>query len=409
MGARGTRRGSSTALAIAALAALVCGSACGGDDVDVDAHDHDHDHGDAGEEAGGSADGADLPFELPEGFPAPAIPEDNELTAAKIELGRYLFYDEQLSANATQSCGSCHLQELAFTDGAVTPEGSTGELLVRNSLGLTNSGYTSKLTWANPNLDTLEQQILIPMFGEFPVELGITGHEDEVLARFAEDPEYVEMFEAAFPDAEELVSFENIVKALASFIRTLVSGDSPYDRWRGGDEGAISESAKRGGALFFSEELECHHCHGGFNFSLATRHANTTFTQSAFQNTGLYDIDGMGGYPAGNRGLYEFTFVDQDMGRFRPPSLRNVAVTAPYMHDGSVATLAEVVDIYAAGGRLIPEGEPWAGDGRASPYKSGFVMGFELSEQDRADLVAFLESLTDDAFLTDPATSNPFE
>ena len=357
-------------------------------------------------ESGGSDEG-ESPLELPEDFPQPVIPEDNPLTAAKVELGRHLFYADALSANQTMSCATCHLQELAFTDGEITALGSTGELLARNSLGLTNSAYGSKLTWANPNLDQLEQQILIPMFGEFPVELGITGHEDEVLARFAEDPEYLGLFEAAFPGASEPVSFEHIVDALASFIRILISGDSPYDRYKRGDTNAISESAARGAELFFSETLECHHCHGGFNFSLATRHVDTTFTQNAFQNTGLYNIDGMGGYPPNNRGIYEFTFDPVDMGRFRPPSLRNVAVTGPYMHDGSVETLEEVLDIYAAGGRDIAEGEPWAGDGRANPHKSGLISGFEMSDQDRADVVAFLTSLTDESFLADPRFGDP--
>ncbi len=349
------------------------------------------------------------PLALPEGFPAPQIPEDNPINAAAIELGRHLFYDERLSANETQSCASCHEQRLAFTDAEPAPTGSTGEPLLRNSMGLANSAYSLTLTWANPNLTLLEQQIRIPIFGEFPVELGVTGHEDEVLARFADDAMYRELFEQAFPGAEQAVSWDHVVKALASFVRALISGDAPYDRWRGGDDDAISESAKRGATLFFSEELECHHCHGGFNFSLATKHENTSFTQRAFQNTGLYNVDGAGGYPEGNRGVYEFTFRDEDMGRFRPPSLRNVAVTAPYMHDGSVETLEEVIEIYAAGGRLIPEGEPYAGDGRTNPHKSGFVTGFALDEQEAADLLAFLESLTDETFLNDPRFADPFE
>ena len=361
---------------------------------------------DEGDDEG--APSAEYPFELPAGFPPPFVPEDNPLSEAKLELGRHLFYDVRLSANQTQSCGTCHVQELAFTDGLVVPVGSTGESLHRNSLGLTNSAYTSKLTWVNPNLDLLEQQIRIPMFGESPVELGITGHEDEVLARFRADPAYVVLLAAAFPDAQTL-EWDHVIHALASFVRGLVSGSSPYDRYRAGDDDAISEAAQRGAALFFSERLECHHCHGGFNFSLATRHAGTTFTQAAFQNTGLYDIDGEGSYPPDNRGLYEFTFVPEDMGRFRPPSLRNVAVTAPYAHDGSVATLEEMIDIYAAGGRVIPDGEPWAGDGRANPYKSGLVSGFELSASEKADLIEFLASLTDEAFLTDPRFADPFE
>jgi cytochrome c peroxidase len=388
---------------IAALACVSLASACT-DDAELD------DDAESSDETGDTGDTGDgYLIELPPGFPPPLVPEDNPLTAAKVELGRHLFYDEQLSGNGTQSCASCHFPELGFSDAVTVPEGSTGELLIRNSMGLTNSAYTSKLTWANPNLDLLEQQIRIPLFGEFPVELGVTGHEDEVLARFADDPYYVELFSAAFPDEAEPVSFDSVVKALASFVRIMISGDAPFDRWLAGDDGAISASAKRGAALFFSEELECHHCHGGFNFSLATRHANTTFTQNAFQNTGLYNLDGMGAYPPGNTGLHEFTLDDGDMGRFRPPSLRNVAVTAPYMHDGSVATLDEVLDIYAAGGRVIPEGEPYAGDGRSNPNKSGFIIGFELDEGQRADVIAFLQSLTDDGFLTNPALSDPFD
>jgi cytochrome c peroxidase len=136
-------------------------------------------------------------------------------------------------------------------------------------------------------------------------------------------------------------------------------------------------------------------------------HENTTFEEEPFHNTGLYNLDGEGAYPEGNRGLYEITFEPGDMGRFRAPSLRNVAVTAPYMHDGSIATLSEVVDHYARGGRLVAEG-PFAGDGAESPLKSEFVQGFELAETEKADLVAFLEALTDPDFLANPAFSNPW-
>jgi cytochrome c peroxidase len=160
--------------------------------------------------------------------------------------------------------------------------------------------------------------------------------------------------------------------------------------------------------LFYSERLECHHCHGGFNFTEASVHAGSAFDAALFHNTGLYDLDGAGAYPAGNTGLYELTGEPADMGRFRAPTLRNVAVTAPYMHDGSVETLEEVIRIYEAGGRLIEDG-PWAGDGRSSPLKSGLIPGFALTDDERADLVAFLESLTDARFLTDPRFADPYE
>ena len=131
------------------------------------------------------------------------------------------------------------------------------------------------------------------------------------------------------------------------------------------------------------------------------------FVEQGFFNTGLYNVDGLGAYPTVDQGLIEVTGQSMDMGRFRAPTLRNIAVTAPYFHDGSAATLEEVLDIYAAGGRVIDDGEN-AGDGRQSPIKSGFVHGFALSDQDKADLLAFLESLTDERLLTNPAFSNPF-
>ncbi len=346
-------------------------------------------------------------WELPAGFPLPRIPDDNAMSAAKVALGRYLFYDPQLSGNGTMSCSSCHLQALAFSDGKVTPHGSTGEPLLRNSQALVNVAYNATLTWANPVLTDVEQQVLIPLFGEFPVEMGISGHEQAVLVRFQGDTAYQARFAAAFPEEAAPITYHNIVHALAGFVRSLISGDSPYDRYLAGDETALSAQAKTGMELFFSERFECHHCHVGFNFSVSTVHEKSTFSAAVFQNNGLYNLDGQGAYPRGNRGLYEITAKAEDMGRFRPPTLRNVALTAPYMHDGSIPTLEAVVRHYAAGGRLTPTGE-LAGDGRRNPLKSGLVPGFTLSDPEVAALVAFLESLTDETFVTDPRFSDPF-
>ena len=344
---------------------------------------------------------------LPPGFPPLRVADDNPPTPAGIELGRHLFYDVRLSGNGTQSCSSCHIQALAFSDGKALPTGSTGEAILRNSPALVNVGYNATLTWANPALTTIEQQALIPLFAEFPVELGATGHEDEILARLAADADYRARFAAAFPNQSDPVTWHNTVLALASFVRSLVSGNSAYDRYIAGDAGALSAAAQRGMQSFFGERFECHHCHGGFNFSASTVHANSTFGASNFQNNGLYNVDGAGGYPMGNRGLYEITGVASDMGRFRPPSLRNVELTAPYMHDGSIATLEAVLQHYAQGGTVTASG-PNAGDGSANPYKSPLVPGFEITDQEAADLVVFLKSLTDEDFITNPAFSNPF-
>jgi cytochrome c peroxidase len=350
----------------------------------------------------------DYDWNLPAGFPLPRVPEDNPMTAAKVELGRYLFYDVRLSGNATMACSTCHEQKLAFSDALAVPTGSTGETHVRNSQTLTNVAYNSTFTWGNPVLTEIERQVVIPMFGEFPVEMGITGREDVVLGRLRDDQLYQLMFETAFPEDEDPITFHNTVQALSSFVRALISGNSPYDQFvYGGDRTALSDSALRGLDLFLSEQFECHHCHGGFNFSLSTVHASTTFPEQPFFNTGLYNVGGTGAYPQGNTGVFEITGEEQDMGRFRPPTLRNVELTAPYMHDGSIETLEEVILFYADGGRVIDEG-PNAGDGRTNPHKSGFVPGFDITDQQMEDLLAFLHSLTDEEFITNPAYSDPF-
>jgi cytochrome c peroxidase len=327
------------------------------------------------------------------------------MSEAKVELGRRLFYDTRMSINNTTSCASCHKQELAFTDGLGRAVGATGQMHPRGSMALVNIAYNTTFNWANPLVRELEKQALTPMFGDQPVELGMGGREDELLTRLSADPRYVELFAQSFPDEQEPISILSITRALAAFQRTLISADSPYDRWQRG-EGEVSESVKRGRDLFFSERLECFHCHGGFNFSDSVNHEGQVFPEAAFHNTGLYNLDAFGRYPEGGQGVYELSGDLIDMGRFRAPTLRNIAVTAPYMHDGSVATLAEAIDHYAAGGRTIASGEH-AGDGSQNPHKSEFVSGFIISDAERADLIAFLESLTDQTFLTNPAFGPP--
>ncbi len=252
------------------------------------------------------------------------------------------------------------------------------------------------------------QQALIPMFGEHPVELGMSGREQELLARLQADTVYRRLFPAAFPNQPQPVSVEHITKALAAFQRSLISGDSPYDRYKfRNDRTAMSASALRGEALFFSEETECFHCHAGITFSASTKYVGKAFTEQEFFNNGLYNVGGTGAYPADNIGLKEFTGRDTDMGAHKAPTLRNIAVTAPYMHDGSIASLEEVLEHYARGGRLIREG-PHAGDGARSQFKNGFVKGFTMTAQDKADLLAFLRSLTDSTLLTAPRFSDPW-
>lgn len=348
-------------------------------------------------------------WRLPPGFPAPRVPVENPMTAEKAELGRYLFYDTRLSYNQTQSCGSCHEQALAFTDGRAGAIGSTGVVNRRSAMSLANVAYYTTLTWAQPVLKTLEMQVAVPLLGEDPVELGFSGRDEELIERLRAEPLYERLFAEAFPDEEEPINLYNVVRAIASFERRLISGRSPYDRYASGeDEDAISESAKRGAELFFGERFGCHHCHGTFAFTNAVTWQGQVTAERFYQNNGLYNVDGHGAYPERDQGLFEVTGVPEDMGKFRPPTLRNVAVTAPYMHDGSIATLREViVEHYARGGRLLETG-PDAGDGALSPLKAPFVAGFSIEPQEVDDLLAFLDSLTDTEFLTDPSLSDPW-
>jgi len=290
------------------------------------------------------------------------------MSAEKVALGRRLFYDTRLSGNGTQACASCHRPERAFADGKAHAVGSTGALHPRGSMSLANVAYNSSFTWVDAGRETLEEQALGPMLNQSPVELGLLGIEAETVERLASDPGYLYDFAAAFPG--EPITLLNVRKALASFERTLISGDSLYDHlvWLD-DREALSESAKRGMKLFFSEVLACSKCHAGFTFSGPTRFDGTAPDLPAFHDTGLG-------------------------GSFRAPTLRNIAVTGPYMHDGRFETLKQVIDYYASGGA-------------PSPTKSPLLRGFRLTSQDRQDLIQFLESLTDQAFLSDPRTASP--
>lgn len=342
---------------------------------------------------------ADFDWKLAKGFPVPAVPVDNPMSASRVELGRHLFYDQRLSVNEKQSCASCHKQELAFTDGKARGEGTTGEIHPRSSMSLVNVGYASALTWANPKLDSLEEQALVPMFGTDPVELGPKGAEEKILQKIQKDSVYQKLFSKTFPSDENPFTIQNITKAIAAFERSIVSTRSPYDRYRyGGEPNAISDAAKRGEKVYFSsEKAGCFQCHGGWNFSGSVRYAGGPVPEIEFHNTGLYNLSGEYSYPERNTGIHQFTGKPEDIGKFRAPSLRNIAVTAPYMHDGSIASLEQVIDHYSAGGRSA-----------GNPNKSSIIRGFQLTAQEKSDLIEFLKSLTDEELLKDSRWSNPW-
>jgi cytochrome c peroxidase len=338
------------------------------------------------------------------------------MSEAKAELGRHLFYDTRLSGNGTESCATCHDQERAFTDGRARAVGSTGEVHPRGSMSLVNVGYAAALTWGNPTLARLEDQALVPMFGERPVELGLQQPGTALLARLRAEPRYQALFAEAFGVEGDPFTLDHVTQALATFERTIISARSPYDRYHNErDDAAISAAARRGETLFFSQPLSCFRCHGGFTFSGAVDFEGRREDLDGrgdghvgFHNTGLYNVAGALSYPPPNTGIYEFTRRAEDVGKFKAPTLRNIAVTAPYMHDGSIATLEDVLAHYAAGGRTIASG-PDQGIGHDNPNKSPTVRGFALSPEQREDLIAFLRSLTDESLLHDPRFSNPWQ
>lgn len=305
-------------------------------------------------------------WDIPPGFAPPPVPADNPMTAAKFELGRRLFYDADLSINGTMSCATCHEQQRGFADGNAIRPGVHGDPGRRNVPGLVNVAYAARLTRADPRLTTLEAQIAVPVLGEHPVEMGMNGSEAEIGRRLGRDPCYVRMFAAAFPESGGTIDMATVAKALAAFQRAMVSFDAPFDRHRGGQPDAISPAARRG-ADIFQGRGGCTRCHAGPNFSDDRYHA----LDVAAQRT--------------DRGLGEVTGVLADDGKFRTPGLRNVALTAPYMHDGRAPTLELALQRHRA---VLP------GSG-------------DLAETDRSDLVAFLGTLTDRRFVSDPRFALP--
>lgn len=314
-------------------------------------------------------------WQLPPGFPLPAVPADNPMSEAKVALGKRLFFEPRLSMNGRYSCASCHDPRRAFSEGRDLALGATGETLPHNALALVNVAYNVSFGWAEPQVRSLEAQMLKPLLGRHPIELGLAGLEESVCAALAADPQYATAFAAAFPqqaaprqDAAGAVTFDQIVKAIAAFERTLISGSSPFDRYVfGGQHDALSDEAKRGMALFFSPAVGCAQCHSGFNFSGNWRDAQGATGRASFANNGT-----------GTRPM-------------RVPTLRNIALTAPYMHDGRFATLAAVLEQYSDLG-LRAQTRGRGHQDRRLPQRP-------LSATERTELTAFLDSLTDESFV----------
>jgi cytochrome c peroxidase len=328
-------------------------------------------------------------WHLPPGFPQPAVPSDNPMSAPKVALGRRLFFETRLSITGQYSCASCHRPELAYTDGKPHAVGATGEQVRRSALSLANVAYNPAFTWGNSRIRSLEAQMRQPLFSEHPLEMGLSGDGAAALTALALDTTYIAQFGAAF-SSDAPLTMEHVIQAIAAFERTLISGRSPFDRYVFDDDrSALSESAKRGMALFYSPRGGCSQCHFGINFSGPIVYEGHAKADAIYANTGLYDVDGRGSYPAGDQGLMEITHRAQDMGKFRVPTLRNVGLTAPYMHDGSLSSLDAVLDHYVQGGHHGPRQDPK-------------IRRLVLAAGDRKDLIAFLVSLTDQKFARNP-------
>jgi cytochrome c peroxidase len=312
------------------------------------------------------------------------------MSSAKVELGRRLFHEARLSSTGRYACASCHRPELAFTDGRPRAVGATGESVKHSAMSLANVAYNPAFTWSDARVHSLESQMRQPLFNQHPVEMGVTGGGRAAVKALSAEAAYRDQFAAAFPDDAAPISMTNIIRAIAAFERTLISGRSPFDRYVYDDDPtALSDPEKRGMALFFSPRVGCAQCHSGINFSGPLIYEGHETQGALFANTGLYDTDGRGSYPANDQGLIEVTHRAADMGKFRVPTLRNVALTAPYMHDGSVASLEQVIDHYARGGHK-------------NPRRDSRIRPLFLSQTERADLAAFLRSLTDREFVADP-------
>jgi cytochrome c peroxidase len=300
-------------------------------------------------------------WQLPRGFPQPFVPAANPMSAAKVALGRRLFFETKLSVTGQYSCASCHDPAHSYSDGRAHARGATGALLPHSSMPLINVAYNLSYGWQQPHITTLEAQMRQPLFNRHPVEIGLAGRETVACAALAADATYQQQFAAVFGGA---ISIAHIIDAIAAFERTLIDGHSAFDAYVfAGRHDALSPAAKRGMALFFSRRIGCAGCHSGFNFSGNWRdHAGPT------GKAGFAD-DGLG------------------VGPVRIPTLRNIASTAPYMHDGRFATLDAVLDHYEHIGRLPSS----AHGGRRDPR----LKTFTLKQEERTQLLAFLDSLSE--------------
>ena len=316
-------------------------------------------------------------LETPPGFPAMAIPADNPITVEGVALGRKLFYEKLLSGNNTQSCATCHNQALSFTDnGTRFSTGITGAVGTRNAQPLINLGYNLHYFW-DGRAGTLEDQALGPVKNPIEMHLAWT----EAAARLNANTSYKAEFKKAFN--VDVIDSTHVVKALAQFMRTMISYNSKLDR-RLRNEANLSSSELNGYVIYNTEKGDCFHCH--------SIDAGRLLTDNQFHNNGLDSI-----FTDLGRGA--ITGNPNDNGKFLTPTLRNIALTAPYMHDGRFQTLEQVIDHYNTGGKA---------SSTVDPLMKHVGTGLNLTTQEKADLLAFLRSMTDSTFINDTRFKSPF-
>lgn len=299
---------------------------------------------------------------LPASVAPPPVPADNAMSAAKVALGRQLFYEPALSRDGTLPCAQCHQQQRGFTDGLPRHIGVSGEMGLRNVPGLANVAWRTSLTWADPSITSLEKQALVPMTGQAPVEMGMHGEDAELLRRLSSSDCYKAMFASAFPEKQGRIDFQTVAAALSAFQRTLISFDSPYDRYLKGEKTALNPTALQGAAMF--QRIGCVNCHAG-----------PDLTDNRHHYTGTEDLSETCGY-----GRKECGEDDKPAANFRTPSLRNVAVTGPWMHDGKSPSIDDAIRRHAA---------------------------LALVGVDMQPLLAFLAAQTDEQFLHNPTLGKP--
>lgn len=299
-------------------------------------------------------------MELPKGFPAIDEPEGNEFSQKRWELGKKLFYDPIMSSDSSISCASCHAPNLAFSDKIALSLGVEERLGTQNAPTLVNLAYHPYYTRAG-GVPTLEMQILVPIqeHNEFDFNILL------IVERLKNNPTYVQMAAEAYDREPDAFA---ITRSLACFERSLISGYSRYDQFSNYNKNTLSKSEERGMELFFNKKTNCSSCHADFNF-----------TNYAFENNGLYEV-------YSDEGRFRLTQKEADRALFKVPTLRNIELTAPYMHDGSFSTLEEVVEHYNSGGKNHPN-------------KSDLIQPLDLSKREKNDLIAFLKSLTDESFV----------